>query len=81
MNCDENGERFSSAASSNKSEVRELCELVLHDSCAVSYLSTVVVIIATLDADECPIRDLLEIKHEYTSKLKQTYFFFDMFET
>ena len=52
-------EALPSAATAHKPQVRELCELVLHDGRAVPDLPTPVVVIAALDSDGGPVRHLL----------------------
>ena len=65
---DRDGEALPPPAPPHEPEVRELGELVLHDGGAVPDLAAPVVVIAALDADQCPVRNLLMIRNTFVSR-------------
>ena len=65
---DRDGEALPPPAPPHESEVRELGELVLHDGGAVPDLAAPVVVIAALDADQGPVRNLLMIRDTFVNR-------------
>jgi len=60
---DGDGEALATSTSSNESEIREFSELILHDSSTVPDFPAPVVVIATFDADQGSVWDLLKSKN------------------